>query len=145
MSDLRSAWKRTIFGYSLLAAGFLVICAHPLQAQTETLLYSFVDSQHGDYPFAALILDAKGDLYGTAADTYGGGHGEIFEISPNGTKKVLYRFAVMLDGGDPESGLVFDPAGNLYGTTPGDGANRDGVVFKLTPTGVETVLYNFTG
>src|SRR3989442_831738 len=49
------------------------------------------------------------------------------------------------DGADPNAGLIADASGNLYGTTNSGGANGYGTVFKVTPTGTETVLYSFTG
>src|SRR6516165_2137922 len=69
------------------------------------------------------------------------------------TLSVLYRFAgPPTDGAFPVAGLVRDAAGNLYGTTQSAGANTAcfltygcGVVFKLSPTGTQTVLYSFTG
>jgi uncharacterized repeat protein (TIGR03803 family) len=62
------------------------------------------------------------------------------------TYTVLHSFkGSPTDGSGPESGLIGDSAGNLYGTTLGGGASDAGVVFKLDRTGTETVLYNFTG
>jgi uncharacterized repeat protein (TIGR03803 family) len=65
------------------------------------------------------------------------------------TEKVLYSFGASPDGNGPVSGLAFDRAGNLYGTTAGGGANGAGAVFELTPAGGgkwnESVIYSFTG
>jgi uncharacterized repeat protein (TIGR03803 family) len=69
----------------------------------------------------------------------------VFKIDPTGTESVLYNFTGGMDGGDPAGGLVQDAAGNLYGTTRDGGAYGQGIVFKLDPTGNETVLYSFTG
>ncbi|MGH6840231.1 MAG: choice-of-anchor tandem repeat GloVer-containing protein, partial [Methylocella sp.] len=118
---------------------------------TETVLYSFTGGGDGGVPEAGLIADSSVNLYGT---TYaggasfsgfcgGGGCGVVFKLSPGGTYTVLYRFTGGNDGGTPFAGLIADTSGNLYGTASSGGASNDGVVFKLTPGGTETVLYSF--
>jgi uncharacterized repeat protein (TIGR03803 family) len=125
----------------------------------ETVLYTFTGGADGATPYAGLILDAAGNLYG---ETDGGGSstyclygcGVVFKLAPNpdGTwaETVLYSFPGGADGYAPQGGLIFDAAGNLYGTTSQGGAcTACGVVFKLAPnpdgTWAETVLYSFTG
>jgi uncharacterized repeat protein (TIGR03803 family) len=118
---------------------------------TETVLYSFTGGADGAVPEADLIRDAAGNLYGTTV--YGGacaldtrGCGVVFKLSPTGAFTVLHTFTGGLDGGNPYAGVTRDAAGNLYGTTVSGGAHRfGGVVFKLSPSGTETVLYSFTG
>jgi uncharacterized repeat protein (TIGR03803 family) len=118
-----------------------------------TVLYSFPGvGDDGYQPAAGLILDGTGNLYGTttaggAPNCVGGqnnpvGCGIVFKLSPTGAETVL-----SLRGGDyPVAGLVFDTAGNLYGTTKfTDSGGSDGVVFKMHPNGVETELHFFTG
>src|SRR5260370_41536905 len=61
------------------------------------------------------------------------------------TEKVLYNFNGGSDGAEPTAGLISDSAGNLYGTTMHGGPANAGTVFKLDPTGIETVLYSFAG
>jgi uncharacterized repeat protein (TIGR03803 family) len=94
-------------------------------AWNETVLYRFQGAADGEFPFAPVILDAAGNVYGT---TYGGGsHGDgtVFRLTSGGSgawsKTVLYGFAGGLnnDGANPYGGLIFDPNGNLYGTTSG--------------------------
>ena len=108
--------------------------------------------RHGRaYPYAGLIFDAAGNLYGTTY--YGGIHGAgtVFELSPTAgggwTEKVLHSFGSGTDGQCPYAGLIFDAAGNLYGTTDGGGIHGGGTVFELTPTGgggwTEKVLHSF--
>ena len=91
----------------------------------EIVLHGFKDGTDGAAPMAGVILDSKGNLYGTAA--VGGdlkcggiyaGCGVVFRLSPTGNPKVLYSFKKS-DGGDPEASLVRDGSGNLYGTTFG--------------------------
>src|ERR1700674_5485561 len=124
---------------------------------TERVLYRFKGGHDGSAPFAGLIADNAGNLYGTTAD--GGGEtcgcGTIFELSPASggrwTETVLYRFTGGSDGAFPETGLIFDTAGNLYGTTIYGGSSDDGTVFQLmapAPLGSAwtlNVLHSFKG
>jgi uncharacterized repeat protein (TIGR03803 family) len=156
----------------------LLFAARPAQAQTETVLYNFyagTNIDDGAYPYASLTSDGAGNFYGT---NWSGGSctaplcmppgpaGTVFELSPNGyggfNETVLYSFCSApncADGAAPESNLVFDSVGNLYGTTlyggsGGPGGDNGcaafgdgcGVVFELSPVGTgwkETVLYSF--
>ncbi len=120
----------------------------------EKAIYSFSGfGSDGVNPGCALIFDGRGNLYGT---TQGGGSdlaGTVFELSPSSggtwTEKVLYNFAGGTDGSFPEAGLVFDAAGDLYGTTSAGGSNGSGTVFELVAgkggTWSEKVLHTFTG
>jgi uncharacterized repeat protein (TIGR03803 family) len=104
----------------------------------------------GANPYAGLIQDAAGNLYGT---TYAGGvngYGTVFELDSTGSETVLHSFdANGTDGFDPQDGVIRDNDGNLYGTTRAGGAIGYGAVFKLAPPAVEggswteTVLYSF--
>ena len=126
-------------------------------AWTETVLHSFGNpaTQDGANPYAGLIFDSAGSLYGTTS-TGGvhcapGGCGTVFEMSPNGsggwTETVLHSFGNGTDGQDPNAGLIFDAAGNLYGTTVAGGIHGEGTLFELSPNGsggwTETVLHSF--
>jgi uncharacterized repeat protein (TIGR03803 family) len=102
----------------------------------------------GASPIGIQVLDSAGDLYGVTngGGTYGG---TLYEITAAGTEKVLYNFGPAPDGMWPGGGLALY-GGNYYGVTIGGGANTCvdsgcGTVFKVTPAGKETVLYNFTG
>jgi uncharacterized repeat protein (TIGR03803 family) len=118
---------------------------------TESVLYSF-SGAGGTFPVAGLVFDATGNLYGTALAGGADGDGVVFKLKPNSdgtwTESVLHSFTGA-DGAEPSAGLIFDAAGNLYGTTAGGGADGDGVVFKLEPnsdgTWTESVLHSFTG
>ena len=122
------------------------------------VLHTFEGGTDGASPYAALLMDATGNLYGTtsagggAKGCFGNGCGTVFKIDPTGTETVLYRFQGKTDGGLPYSTLIMDTAGNFYGTTleGGDlscglGSSGCGTVFKLTKAGKETVLYSFKG
>jgi uncharacterized repeat protein (TIGR03803 family) len=122
-------------------------------AWTEKVLYSFNNNgTDGTYPDGGLIFDAAGNLYGTTAGGGANGHGAVFELTLQANGKwadtILHSFnANGTDGYLPEAGLIFDSAGNLYGTTYEGGANFYGTVFELTPAGGgvwnETILHNF--
>ncbi|MGA9353631.1 MAG: choice-of-anchor tandem repeat GloVer-containing protein [Terriglobales bacterium] len=122
-------------------------------AGVESVLHSFggrKEMQNGTGPNGGLILDASGNLYGT---TITGGNlvnctngcGTVFAFSPAGMETVLYTFTGTPDGSAPTGGMIRDGQGNFYGTTASGGVNGAGTVFKMTPGGVETILYNFTG
>ena len=95
----------------------------------------------------SLIESADGNLYGTA--TYGGsaGSGTIFKISPAGEFAMLYSFCSQIscaDGTYPAESLALGTDGNFYGTTIASGnSSRSGTIFKITPQGVLTTLYDF--
>ena len=140
--------SRVIVALTFLFA--LLAVALPALAQTETVLYSF-GSQSGDgaNPYAGVIWDAEGNLYGTTVNggANGGanGYGSVFKLTPSGTETVLHSFASNgTDGVYPYAGLFMDTEGNLYGTTYQGGANGYGTVIKLTPSGTETVLHSFS-
>jgi uncharacterized repeat protein (TIGR03803 family) len=117
---------------------------------TEKVLYSFQGNSDGSYPTSGLLLDGSGNLYGTTSNGGTGGGGTVFELTPSGgnwTYSLLYSFAGTTNCG-PLPGVTMDAAGNLYGTTLCDGANSDGNVFMLTPSGggwTYSSLYDFTG
>ncbi len=120
---------------------------------TETVLHSLGNGTDGQYPYASLIVDSGGNLYGTTVR--GGIHslGTVFELKSNGsggwTETVLHSFGNGTDGTDPYGGLIFDGAGNLYGTTISGGIHGFGTVFEMKPNGsggwTETVLRSFAG
>ena len=114
---------------------------------SETVLYSFTNSGgDGAYPFAGLVMDTAGNLYGTTAQGGSSNNGTVFKVDPSGSETVLYSFTNSGgDGQSPEAGLVMDAAGNLYGTAHGGGSFGNGIVFKVDPSGSETVLHGFTG
>ncbi len=142
------------FSLGLMAAAIVAVTvlgtATRSAAQQESVLYSF-EYTHGSSPNAGVTFDAAGNLYGT---TYWGGVDEIgsaFELSPKAgggwTEKVLHNFGNGTDGSNPVGGLIFDGAGNLYGTAQHGGPYGGGSAFELTPKAgggwTETVLHNF--
>jgi uncharacterized repeat protein (TIGR03803 family) len=125
-------------------------------AWTEKVLHRF-NGQDGATPTAGVILGANGNLYGTALAGGNSGYGTIFELKkPSGkvhswAETVLHRFSDGNDGADPEGALIFDPSGNLYGTTNvGNGGSLRGTVFQLKPpkkggAWVLGTIHGFTG
>jgi uncharacterized repeat protein (TIGR03803 family) len=103
---------------------------------TEQLLHSFTGGKDGDGPAASLVLDQTGSLYGTASGGGAYGYGVIFKLTLKPTGgwgyRVLHSFYDN-PGAGPHSNLIFDAAGNLYGTTAGDGVKTFGSVFEITP------------
>jgi uncharacterized repeat protein (TIGR03803 family) len=137
-----------------LAAITLLLTSAPLVAQ-ESILYNFGSIPNdGNEPFAGLVFNAAGDLFGT---TEAGGSlsgGTVFELSHGvgniWTEKVLHNFGLFNSGGDgayPLGTPIFDSSGNLYGTTSYGGTNKFGTVFELSPepNGVwkEKLLHSF--
>jgi uncharacterized repeat protein (TIGR03803 family) len=109
----------------------------------QTVLHSFKGGADGAFPAASLIFDSASNLFGTTTKAGGSHHyGTVFEVLANGTEEILYSFSGT-DGKLPESSLVFDGQGNLYGTTNKGGQYKEGVAFELAPFGAETFLYSF--
>ena len=148
--------------FSLILSVVLVLAASALPAgATESVLYSFPGGISGANPYANLVADSTGALYGTTGEgggstkcNLGSGCGTVFMLSsPSWTETVLYSFqgGTVGDGAGPQAGLVFDKKGSLYGTTASGGAYGYGTVFELTPPTIqggawtETVLYSFKG
>jgi uncharacterized repeat protein (TIGR03803 family) len=110
---------------------------------TQSVLYSFKAGNDGAGPEASMIFDQAGNLYGTTAAGGSSNGGTVFRLTPNGdtwSESVLYSFPFACA---PVAGLIFDTDGNLYGTTSAGGAHSSGTVFRLTPSGTESVLYSF--
>jgi uncharacterized repeat protein (TIGR03803 family) len=137
-----------------------VIFKIPGRTPTQAL-YIFTGATDGANPFAALIMDKAGNLYGTTefggavGQCFGGlGCGVVFKVDQNGNEAVLHTFTGSGgDGANPTSALIQDKHGNFYGTTLQGGDLRCslgngsgcGTVFKISKTGRETVLYRFAG
>jgi uncharacterized repeat protein (TIGR03803 family) len=160
--------NRNIFwvGKKVLAAVILtltviLVLAIGTEATAFKNVYTFTGGTDGSIPASTLVFDGISTLYGTTIRGGAYGFGVVFSVTRNSdgslTEKVIYDFTGGEDGSIPYSPLIFDPAGNLYGTTEfgGTGAcsyngySGCGTVFELSPnldgSWSETVLYSFTG
>jgi len=110
-----------------------------------SILYNFgATKTDGINPEAGLTVDPKGNLYGTNISGGKYGIGTVFRVSPSGTENILHSFQNNhIDGYNCYASLIRDSQGNLYGVTYQGGANGSGVLFKISPKGVETVLHAF--
>ncbi len=168
--------KKLSWGLRVVLASFaasLLLSGTSAVAQHETVLRNFSVSnpyaKGGSVPLAGLIADASGNLYGTTFNGGSGacsldgsvGCGTVFELTPTGggtwTERVLHNFNnTGTDGYHPQAGLIFDAAGNLYGTTSSGGNTTGcsiesgsgcGTVFELTPKPgggwADRILHNF--
>lgn len=120
---------------------------------TLTTVYDFCQLTNcadggGPLGFGSLIQASDGNLYGVTRNG-GKGFGTIYQLSPSGTPKTIYKFCKggagshpCLDGSQPD-GLVEGLDGNFYGVASGAGVHGGGVFFKVTRYGGLTVLYNF--
>jgi uncharacterized repeat protein (TIGR03803 family) len=110
----------------------------------ENVVYSFASGTDGEHPRGGLT-DVNGTLYGTTAGGGAYGAGTVFKITASGSEDVVYSFkASPNDGAYPWASLTY-VNGTLYGTTSEGGAQDDGTVFKVTTSGVESVLHSFGG
>src|SRR5579871_1115923 len=132
----------------------------PARAQTYTILHTFVGGSDGAQPEYWLVPDASGNLYGTTIA--GGctpncsGYGTLYKITTSGSETVLHTFpSSSTDGEQPNSPVALDSKGNIYGTTQNGGtpangcavppgATGCGTVYKVSSSGTETIVYNFS-
>ena len=134
----------------VIVLGLGAVAAQSAPAPSFKVLYNFQGASDGGEPYAELVRDAAGNLYGTAITSGAFGWGVVFKVDPSRTETVLHSFGEeYTDGRTPYAGLVRDEAGNLYGTTYEGGGigcvDGCGTVFKLDTKGTETVLYSFAG
>jgi len=137
--------------------GVVFKLTHSSHGWTASVLHNFTNNHHDGFsPQGTLVFDGKGNLYGATflGGTSSQGGGTVFKLTPGShglwKETVLYSFKSGRDGASPYSGVVFDKAGNLYGTTVGGGDQTgSGTVFKLTPKPsggwTESIIHRFTG
>ena len=153
----------TFFG-GPYGAGTVFALAPPAEGQTnwtESVIHTFTGGSDGGYPFAALIEDANGVLYGTTQEGGSLGYGAAFTVTPpaqgqtSWTENVIHSFGgwAFYDAGSPDAGFVADASGNLYSTAADGGTEltNNGAIYELSPPSgggtdwTETILYSFKG
>ena len=142
--EMRNAQVLAVF------SALLTLGAQTAHAQTETVLYRFQGAPDGAVPLGTPVLDKQGNLFGTT--WYGGtyGLGTVWKVTPSGAETVLWSFGRKgnrrrrSDGASP-TGLSKDNNGDFYGVTAIGGTYGGGTVFKIKPSGRETILWNFLG
>jgi uncharacterized repeat protein (TIGR03803 family) len=122
-------------------ANAVVTCA----PGTESVFYSPADpTQDGARPTGGLIQASDGNFYGLMYQGGANQYGAVYKLTPTGNESLLYSFkGHATDGSYPIGRLIEASDGNFYGVTTLGGSSQDGGVFKVTPTGSETVLYTF--
>ena len=119
----------------------------------ESVLHRFTGNADGGQLLAGLTIDSAGNLYGTAScggasscsQYYSTTGGVVFKIDSAERMTVLHAFSGSSDGEEPQSSLILDTSGNLYGSTTSGGAETQGTIFKVDSNGHETVLLSFGG
>jgi uncharacterized repeat protein (TIGR03803 family) len=135
-----------------ICTAVLTLASNASAAVPEKVLYTFTGGSDGGSPYSGLVFDSAGNLYGTTASGGLYGNGTVFELTPSSSgwsETALYSFTGGIDGSSPYGNLVFDKAGNLYGTTQYGGTALYGTAFELSPSSgggwSETVLHSFGG
>ncbi len=159
-----NAYGTTVTGGDSTFGTVFQLTQHSNGKWTETVLYSFLGGNDGKNPYGGVTVDAKGNLYGTTAAGGSGGScasdgcGTVFTLTRSGktwTESILYSFqGGKVDGWNPGGGVIFDPQGNLYGTTADGGSAHGcsgqgcGVVYELSTVKGggwrETVIHRFS-
>lgn len=142
--------------FLLNAVMFVVITiltfAATANAQTETPLYSYPQTSRGNtgilWP-GLMTQGPDGEIYGTIASNGAHNYGSVYKISTTGQYTLVYSFCAeggycLTTGSYPEGGVQLGQDGNFYGTTTDGGTHNEGSVFKITPVGALTTLWNFS-
>lgn len=161
--------RQAIFTFATLTFSLLTSVAVPVQAQTFTVLHNFSGGTDGANPYAGVVMDHGGNLYGTtSAGGFAGagctlypGCGTVFKLSHSQlgwNLTSIYTFGAsqgLSDGANPASSVVFGPDGALYGATSGGGSHGYGTIVRLTPQPtvcrttrcpwLERTMYSFLG
>lgn len=131
--------------FSCAVLGVAMLATASLQAQILKTLYNFKGTADGDLPIGGVVR-IGGSFYGAAINGGAGlTTGTVFKIDVKGNETTLHSFSGSPDGYSPLAGLIKDSDGSLYGTTAYGGLYSFGTIFKVSKTGIETVLYSFSG
>ena len=142
---MRRTFPSTFYSRSLAVCAVIVLsCTLSASAQSFTSLAS-LNGTNGFVP-SSLIQGTDGNFYGTASRGGASNQGTVFQVTPAGVITAIYSFCALpscADGEQPQGSLVLGSDGNFYGTATGGGAQQKGTVFKITPGGTLTTIYNF--
>ena len=130
--SVRFSWK---CAFEFVAVALLMVSGAQAAHQYK-VLHNF-HSKPARFPYSALVVDPAGNLYGVTSSGVNGS-GVVFRLSQSPSGKWVYTILHVFkgpDGSDPMGRLIFDSAGNLYGTTRQGGADDVGTVFELSPAG----------
>jgi uncharacterized repeat protein (TIGR03803 family) len=143
----------TYLGGSPACAGYQYRCGVVYKLTPngkDTVLWNFKGfyGNDGALPVGVLVQGYDGNYYGATREggnsaNCGGGCGAVFKITPAGVLTILHNFTGHPDGAYPDTGLTLGTDGNFYGVTSVGGKFNAGALFKITPAGTETILYNF--
>src|SRR6202023_443895 len=134
LTTRRSVWAATI------AVFISLLFANQARCQSVNRVYSFTGAGDTKNPNSTLVQGRDGKLYGTANGNIAGA---VFRITPSDVFTELY--ALQAATGSGPYGLVLGTDGNYYGVAAGGGDNNNGVLFKISPSGIYTVLHSFAG
>ncbi len=126
----------------VLALACCFVLVQTTRAQSFNVIHNFTGGTDGANPMNGLMLGASGYMYGTTSAGGAYNNGTVFRIAPQGNFQTIYAFEGGADGSTPQSFLIEDSAGHLYGTTSAGGAFGGGTVFRIT-NNTKTILHNF--
>ncbi|HTC46724.1 MAG TPA: choice-of-anchor tandem repeat GloVer-containing protein [Candidatus Aquilonibacter sp.] len=152
-----NADSRRLYRLLSVALAILVLTVSSAAQTNFKVIHTFKGTGDGYGPWGQLLHDSQGNLYGTTINGGAYNYGSVFELTPPAgigpwTESILYSFnGSSADLQGPQSGLVMDTAGNLYGTTFWGGVKNQGTVFELSPPAIsggiwsEATLFQFEG
>jgi len=129
------------FTLALVLASSLVL-VQSTRAQSFSVIHHFTGGTDGASPLNGLMMGGGGNMYGTTSAGGAYNNGTVFRIAPTGVLSTLYSFQGGADGSSPQSFLIQDSTGLLYGTTSGGGAYGGGTLFRIAST-TKTTLHSF--
>jgi uncharacterized repeat protein (TIGR03803 family) len=124
----------------VLASSFVLV--QSMRAQSFNVIHNFTGGTDGANPLNGLMMGAGGSMYGTTSAGGAYNNGTVFRITPIGILQTIYAFQGGSDGSSPQSFLIEDSSGRLYGTTSAGGAFGGGTVFRIT-NNTKTILHSF--
>ncbi len=143
-ADLIQATDGNFYGMTTYGGQNNIGTAFKFCTSTFSTLRSF-NTTNGARPAGSLVQGTDGNFYGMTYQGGSFGSGTVFKMTPGGTITVLEDLDYSNDGGYPNGSLIQSTDGNFYGMTPTGGVYGFGTIFKITPGGTLTVLWNLDG